>query len=297
MKAGLFPYFLRQALVNIKNNLGVHVLGLGTMVVSLLIFGSFLLLMQNFNIWIQNWGNTLSMSVYLKDDIKEIERDRIATFLEKMPHAEIQRYISKETALTELRNALGSKAILLDGLSKNPLPASFEVLYKTQEGQEINPQAMKEVLENFEGVTEAQYSAQWLKRFDGWIQMVRLTGFIIGGLLCMGVMFITTNTIKLTIYSRRDEIEILKLVGATDWFVKIPFILEGTIQGFIGGLLSLLTLFAGYVILSAKKVHVLGLVMLDFVFIPPEYTLLILLISIFLGLVASFIALGRFFEV
>ena len=244
-----------------------------------------------------NWGSTLSMSVYLKDDINEIERDRIAAFFEKMPHAEIQRYISKETALSELRNAMGSKATLLDGLSKNPLPASFEVLYKTQEGQEINPQAMKEVLENFEGVTEAQYSAQWLKRFDGWIQMVRLTGFIIGGLLCMGVMFITTNTIKLTIYSRRDEIEILKLVGATDWFVKIPFILEGTIQGFIGGLLSLLALFAGYVILSAKKVHVLGLVMLDFVFIPPEYTLLILLISIFLGLVASFIALGRFFEV
>ena len=113
----------------------------------------------------------------------------------------------------------------------------------------------------------------------------------------MGILFITTNTIKLTIYSRKEEIEILKLVGATDWFVKIPFILEGTIQGLAGGLLSLLALFAGYVILSTKKVHVLGMAMLDFVFIPREYTLSILLISVLLGLVASFIALGRFFEV
>lgn len=144
---------------------------------------------------------------------------------------------------------------------------------------------------------EVQYSEEWLKQFEGLMNMVKLIGFIIGGLLCMGVLFIVTNTIKLTIYSRRDEIEILKLVGATDWFVKTPFLLEGMIQGLVSGLLALLVLFSGYLILSAKKMHFLGLALLDFMFLPQEYVLSLFIISIALGLGGSFIAVGRFFDV
>jgi len=117
-------------------------------------------------------------------------------------------------------------------------------------------------------------------------------------------------TIKLTIYSRRGEIEILKLVGATDWFVKAPFLLEGVIQGILSGIVALLALFSAYLLLSAKKMHFLGLAVLDFVFLPNEYVFSILFISVALGLIGSFIAIsvalgligsfiavGRFFDV
>jgi len=296
MTLRLWPYFFRQTLINIINNRTVHAIGLGTMIASLLIFGTFLILFVNLNAWLQGWEHSLSMSVYLQDEISESKRGKIASFIKDQPAAEIERFISKEEALRDLRSALGSQTGLLEGLSDNPLPASFEVVFRAEDS-EIDLQRIKKEIENIEGVEEVQYTEDWLERFEGLMKIVRLVGFIIGGLLCIGVLFIVTNTIKLTIYSRRDEIEILKLVGATDWFVKIPFLLEGMVQGILSGILALLTLFSGYILLSTKKMHFLSLAVLDLVFLPHEYVLSILLISVALGLVGSLIAVGRFFDV
>lgn len=297
MKVRLWHYFFRQALVNMLGNRGVHAVGLGTMIVSILIFGAFLLLFVNFNNWIQGLGHSLSVSVYLRDGINQTTRDEMASFIKRLPGAEIKRFISKKGAFRELKNALGTHSGLLEGLSRNPLPASFEVVFKDTEGYKTDPEAIKKELEKVKGVADVQYSEEWLKQFEGLMNMVRLIGFIIGGLLCMGVLFIVTNTIKLTIYSRKDEIEILKLVGATDWFVKIPFLLEGMIQGLVSGLVALLVLFSGYLIVSAKEMHFLGLALLDFMFLPQEYVLSLFIMSIALGLGGSFIAVGRFFDV
>ncbi len=280
--------------MNIMNNRIVHIIGVGTMVVSLLIFGTFLLLFVNLNTWIHGWGHTLSMTVYLQDGIDKATRDRIASSIRDFPDAEIERYISKEDALKDLTTALGSEAGLLEGLSRNPLPASFEVVFKDVGSAETGPRKIKKVIEQMDGVDEVLYSEEWLKRFEGLMNVVRLVGFIIGGLLCIGVLLIVSNTIKLTIYSRKHEIEIQKLVGATDWFVKTPFLLEGLIQGLFSGTFSLLILFVGYLFLSAKKVHFLGLTVLDFVFLPPEYVLALFFVSVALGLAGSFLAIGRF---
>jgi len=279
------------------NNKVVYGIGLGTMVVSLLIVGLFLLLFVNLDTWMQGWRHSLSMSVYLNNGITEDKRNNIAAFVRKLPGAEIRRYVSKEQALVDLKDALGSKAGLLDGLSDSPLPASFEVVFKEIDGQKTDPKGVKERLGQLEGVEEVQYSEEWLHRFEDLMGVIRLVGFVVGGLLCIGVLFIVTNTIKLTIYSRKEEIEILKLVGATDWFVKIPFLLEGVAHGILSGVLALVVLFLGYSVLSAKKMHFLGLAMLDFVFLPYEYILSIFLISMVLGLMGSFVAVGRFFEV
>ena len=280
--------------MNIMNNRVVHVIGMGTMVVSLLIFGTFLLLFINLNTWIHGWGHSLSMSVYLEDGIDGAARDKIASFIRSLPAAEIERYISKDDALKDLKRALGLEASLLEGLTRNPLPASLEIVFKEVASSEAGLQRIKKAIEQIDGVDEVQYSEEWLKRFEGLMNVVRLVGFIIGGLLCIGVLFIVTNTIKLTIYSRKHEIEIQKLVGATDWFVKAPFLLEGLIQGLLSGAFSLSILFSGYLFLSAKKMHFFGLTVLDFIFLPPVYVLSIFLISVTLGLAGSFIAVGRF---
>jgi len=297
MRLRLAPYFIKQALTNIMDNRVFHAIGLGTMVVSLLIFGTFLLLFVNLDTWIQGWGHSLTMSVYLEDGIDDTQIEKVGAFIKDLPGAKIERFISKDDALRDLKGAFGSQAGLLNGLLKNPLPASFEVVFKESKTKRPGPESMKRDLEGLKGVTEVQYSEEWLKRFEGLMRMVRLVGFIIGGLLCMGILFIVTNTIKLTIYSRREEIEILKLVGATDWFVKTPFLLEGVIQGILSGILALLALFSGYLLLSTKKMYFLGLAVLDFAFLPREYAISIILMSMLLGLVGSFIAVGRFFEV
>jgi len=215
--------------MSIRKNLSVHILSLGTIVASLLILGAFLLLFGNLNNWLQRCGTALSMSIYLKDGISEYRRDKVDSFIMGLPGAEIKQFISKEEALKDLRAALGDDAGFLNRLKRNPLPASYEVVFESKGTHAVNPEKIKGELERLDGVEEVQYSKEWLKKLEGFLDIVRLIGFIIGGLLCLCVVFIVTNTIKLTLYSRKDEIEILKLVGATDWFVKSPFLLQITI--------------------------------------------------------------------
>ena len=291
---GLRFYFLRQALLNMRRNLTVHILSLGTIVACLLILGAFLLLFGNLNNWLRQWGSALSMSIYLKDGTSAYKRDKIDSFIRALPGAQIRRFISKEEAMHDLKAALGEEAGFLEQLSRNPLPASYEVVFENAEANGIDPEKMKGQLAAFDGVEDVQHSRQWLKRLEGFLHIVRLIGYIIGGLLCLCVVFIVTNTIKLTIYSRRDEIEILKLVGATDWFVKLPFLLEGMIQGILGGGTAILALFLGYSAFSSREIYLIGPAPLEFVFLPVEYLVLAFSLSMVLGIVGSFIAIGRF---
>jgi cell division transport system permease protein len=236
------------------------------------------------------------MSVYIEDGINKMTKRSIESRLNHLPGAEMERFISKAQAMVHLKEALGSQAGLLGGLDINPLPASYEIVFKDVKNYQIDPKKLKESLEKLGGVEEVQYTEQWVERFEGLIYILKLVGLIIGGFLCIAVLFITTNTIKLNIYSRRDEIEIYKLVGATDWFVKIPFLIEGAIQGILSGLFSLLVLFFVYSFFSAKTVHFFQLPTLGIIFLPNEYSVFLISLSLILGLSGAFIAIGRFFK-
>ncbi|MBN1227279.1 MAG: ABC transporter permease [Deltaproteobacteria bacterium] len=296
MKLRTWIYFFKNASLNILNNRLIHLISMGTITISMLLFGSFMLLSFNLNNWIKEWGESLSMSVYLKDNIQEKTKEAIEKALMDLKGAEIKGFISKEQAMINLKEGLGDQAGLLSGLKSNTLPSSFEILFKDVNASQIDPQKIKRVLEKMEGVDEVQYSEQWVERFEGVMYLFKVVAFTIGGLLCMAVLFITTNTIKLTIYSRRDEIEIYKLVGATDWFVKIPFLIEGAIQGIISGLVAFLILFLIYSVFSLKTVHLFGLPAIGISFLPNEHSLFIILLSLILGFLGGLIAIGRFFR-
>ncbi len=288
-------YYIEQTLKYIRKNRFIYGVAVGTTTGALVILGSFLLLFGNFNAWMKSWGHTFSMTVYLQDDISDFKRDKVDAFIRRIPGAEISNYISKKQAMADLKSALGPESVLLDRLSRNPLPASYEVMFEGEgEGFERSIQEIRKNLQKLEGVEDIQFSHEWLHRLDPLIRDMALAGIFMGIVLCLGVLFILTNTIKLAIYARKDEIEIQKMVGASDWFVKKPFVYEGAAIGVAGGIGSLLILLLGYLIFAAKKVHLLGLITLDFVFLPAEYILLLLFIGIALGVVGSLIALARF---
>lgn len=296
MKLQIWVYFFKHAFLSIMNNRLINLISMGTISISLLLFGSFMLLSINLNNWIREWGESLSMSVYIEDGINKMIKRSIETRLNHLPGAEMKGFISKEQAMVHLKEALGSQAGLLGGLDKNPLPASYEIVFKDVKNDQIDPKKLKESLEKLEGVEDVQYTEQWVERFEDLIYILKLVGLIIGGFLCIAVLFITTNTIKLNIYSRRDEIEIYKLVGATDWFIKIPFLIEGAIQGILSGLFSLLVLFFVYSFFSTKTVHFFQLPALGIIFLPNEYSVFLISLSLILGLSGGFIAIGRFFK-
>ena len=165
------------------------------------------------------------------------------------------------------------------------------------DGDGLDPEAITAALIKLDGVTDVQSSKDWLRNFNRIMDMARSIFFVVGGLLCLCVIFIVTNTIKLTIFYRKAEIEILKLVGATDWFIKIPFLLEGVIQGILAGVLTLLILGGGYLFFATKEIQFFNTHSLDFVFLSFAHMGLIFLISVILGMIGSLIAIGRFFRV
>ena len=296
MRISVLRYFFRQALSNIFENRMVHLIGVGTMVIAFLIFDAFVLAFVNINAWTQERGRTLTMSIYFKGDpdrsaIEEIQRDLL-----DYP-VSITTFISKQDAMKSLRRQLGQKAGLLDGLTENPLPASLEIILSRDEIDDSLPYELKRKLESIENVDEVQYSQELIDQIQAVMGAIEIVGLVFGGLLFLAALFIVTNTIKLTIYSRKDEIEILKLVGATNGFVKAPFLIEGSIQGFLGGSVAMSILFLGYV-LAANRVELrIGFGALDLVFLSPEFILLLVATSIIAGLIGSTVSLGRFFRI
>jgi cell division transport system permease protein len=289
-------YFLNKGFTNILSHRFVHLISIGTISISILFVGAFLLLFLNLNSWVQQWGQALTMSVYLKPGTDSEGKKRIEAVLVDLAGAELRGFITQEMAKKELVEALGDQGGLLDGLGDIELPASFEIVFTDVSSHDIDPHEIKAELEGLDGVDEVQYSEQWIERFEGFFYVLKLVGAIIGILLCVAVLFITTNTIKLTIYSRRDEIEISKIVGATDWFVKMPFLIEGAIQGLVSGLLALAILLLTYSLFSLKSFHLFGIPIIEVVFLSKGHAIGLLGLSLALGLTGSFIAIGRFFK-
>ena len=296
MKLRTWTYFFKSAFLNILHDRLIHLICMGTITISMLLFGAFLLLYVNLDRWINEWGESLSMSVYLEDGIDAKTRQGIEQALKGLRGADLKGYVSKDEAIKNLRQSLGDQAGLLDGLKDNPLPASFEIHFRDRGADRINPREIKKALEKIKGVNEVQYSEQWVERFEGVLYVFKIVGLIIGGFICIAVLFITTNTIKLTIYSRRNEIEIYKLVGATDWFVKLPYLIEGAIQGLVSGLVAFMILYLICSLLSLKTLFLFGLPVFDITFLSREEALSTVLLGLVLGITGGFIALGRFFR-
>jgi len=293
VRAALLRYFTRRALADLFRNRLVHIIGIGTMAIAFLIFDVFLLVFLNVNHWIEEQGSSLTMSVYFKDNPDESELDSVTDKLLQYPEVTIREFISKRDAMRNLKKRMSDKAGILDGLEENPLPASLEIVFSPGEVADSSRQLKKE-LEMLEPVDEVQYSNEWVEKVQAVMGAVRFVGIIFGGLLFLAALFIIINTIKLTVYSRQDEVEILKLVGATNRFVKAPFLIEGSLEGLLGGCTALLMLFLCYLAVITKIDLRFGFASLDIAFLPLSFILALLAISAVIGFIGSLISLSRF---
>jgi cell division transport system permease protein len=266
------------------------------MAIAFLIFNAFLLVFLNLNYWIEEQGRSLRMSIYFEGSPEKAAVERVTEELLHVPEVTIERFISRDDAMRTLKKRLGDKAGLLDGLRENPLPASLEIILSGEQVKDSRAHTLKTRLERIEAVDEVHYSHEWLERVQAIMGAIRLIGISFGGLLFLSTLFIIINTIKLTIYSRQDEVEILKLVGATNRFVKAPFLIEGSIQGFLGGVLALGVLFIVYMAVVTRIDLSIGLAPLDTIFLSPQSMLLLLVVSVGVGFFGSLISLSRFFR-
>ena len=239
MKIQTIEYYFREVLLSMIRNRWMTFASIGTVAVSLFVLGVFLILVMNMNKMAASLESQVQISVYINDNLPEQGRNEIEKMTRAMKSVSAVEYVPREEALKKLQERLGENKKILDALGEaNPLPNSFLVTVTTADDVKKTAAAISDLY----GVDEVKYGQDVAANLIELTHLIRFFGLILMGLLLFATVFIISNTIRLTVFARRKEIAIMKYVGATDWFIRWPFIFEGMALGTIGGGVSALAL-------------------------------------------------------
>ncbi|UCG14362.1 MAG: ABC transporter permease [Deltaproteobacteria bacterium] len=238
MRIGVLGYFVRKAMENLRVNPFLSLVTLSTISISMLILGLFVLIYFSLQQALHQWGDELKITVYLDKTLTDEQAQALQNRIADWTEVKTIDYLNRSMALARFRTQLKEYAGLLDGLNENPLPASLELQLRPVVAQDGNIEEISTRLERLPGVAEVQYGKKWLAKLRLFVDVMKLFGVMLGGLLLLATVFVVSNTVKLTFYSRQEELEIMRLVGATDLFIKAPFLIEGLLHGLGGALLA-----------------------------------------------------------
>ncbi len=293
---GRLGYYVRRALTNIRQNVFVNMVTIGTIALALLIVSLFLLVFINMESAADTWSERVQVTVYFDRELAPQEQNGFRSRIQALPGVSRVTYVSRDEALKRFRNRLRGQEALLEGVLPEILPTSLEITLKRSSRDTQSVETFVGTLKRIPGITEVQYGEEWVRRFNLFLNFMRLVGALLGAFLVLAVLFIVSNTIKLTIYARRDELEVMSLVGATRFFIKAPFLVEGIIQGGAGALIAVTLLFGLYELFlyNADSVLTFNPATSGLSFLPPEYIGALFLAGVLLGFMGSLTSLRRF---
>lgn len=259
----------------------------GTITLSLMVFGLFLVVTYNVQDVLKEVRARVDVEAYLDEDVSGETLSRLRAEVAMISGVEAVQYISRSQARSRFIADYGDS--LLSLLDENPLPASLLVTLTEDQRTTAGAEAVAGRITQLEGIDEVVYGRSWIDRLDSLILALSAISILIGMVVSLASVFVISNTVKLTVWARRDAVEIMKLVGATDGFVKLPFLIEGTLQGLTGAALALLILFALY----GYALPGLG----NIVFLPASVIWAIMAMGTVLGGIGSQLSLKQFLEV
>ena len=303
MKFSTIGYFISDAFKSLKRNRTISIASIATVLTTLFIFGAFLLTALNVKNGVTDVQDKVEVKVFLKDDVTQEQKDAVEAKLKTIQGVKGVEFESKDEAFAKMEGSSDYNKEILAGYSKenNPLPASYIVRLEGPEVASNVESAMKTDNKKYmDGVEDVGNDEELIGTINSFVKVINTVGLVLG-IVFVGVsLFLIVNTIKITVYSRRREVGIMKFVGATDWFIRWPFVIEGVIIGLVGGILSTLLLFAGYNFLYGKIVSSSSLYMPQIV--QPMYVLTtmswqFILAGIVIGAIGSIIALRKFLDV
>ena len=290
---------LQRGLAAARSSPLIQLVAVGTIALSLLLVGVVELGALNLSRLAAGWGRGVQMTVYLEDDATPERARQIAGALTKLPGVMAVKNVSAHEAWERLKRAMSERAELLGGVEEGFLPASIEVTLKPGVVEMLRAHPAFEKLRRTAGVEDVELMGDWAGRLRAVQSLVDGAAWAVGLLVFCACLYIVGSTIRLGVFARRDEIEIWKLVGATDGFVKAPFLVEGALQGILGAGLAV-TLLYGFYRLAAPRVEaVLGgwLAAGPLGFFTPPQIGIALVAGMLLGLAGSSLALGRYVKV
>lgn len=286
-------YLLREAVDNIRSNRTTTFVALATTTFTMLAMGVFLLLYLNVQEALGSLREEIKVIVYLRDAVSPQALSRLRAEIGQDPAVAGIEYVSREQALATFRAQFPSEERLLSGLGDNPFPASLVIKVSPAYRSSEQVRELVQKLNVLSDTEEVLYSQDWIENLAVALRYLEVLGVGIGTVLAASMVTILANTIRLTLYARRDEIEIMKLIGATTAFIKTPFVLEGALLGGAGALCSLFllrTLFG----LAEAKLALRGTfwgIGRGLVFLPDRVTVAFLLLGIMLGCLGSVVSL------
>lgn len=249
MKFSTKWYYIKETFTSLKRNSLMCIASISTVALSILVLGIFLTMVLNVNNLASHLENQVQVTIYMDDSASAEQLKHMEKVLQSTAGIVKVTPRTKEEALAEFRKRLGEQQKLLAALGEdNPFPASFEI-------QVDKPERIPQLVAQFQqmpGVETAKFGQEVVEHLFQLTRVLRIGGILLIVLLAIATLFIISNTIRITVFARRREVNIMKYVGATDWFIRWPFLLEGMLMGFAGAVIASLILVQGYNAIQAK---------------------------------------------
>ena len=235
-------YLTRESLRSFYQMKGITIISTLIMGIALLMLTLFTLLTVNLQAVAQVFQGEIEVVAFLEDGH---DADTVADLQKRLlehPGVESVSYMSKAEALEEFKQQLGSDVDLLEVLEENPLPASLHLRLVEESRHSEELELLAAWMREMERVEEVRYGDLWVQRLERYVQVFLFLDLIIGVVVAISALFVISNTVRLTVLARSRSIEIMRLVGATDWFIRTPFVVEGALQGGMAGTIAMLVL-------------------------------------------------------
>ena len=295
MKPRTMKYFFKEALKSMKRNGLMTLASISTVALSLFMLGVFLCGVINLNNMASSLENQVQLSVYLKDGLTTEQIMAVGKKVKAIPNLKHLEFVNKEQAMKEFKERLGDQQQLVNALGGvNPLPNSYVLTFENPE----DVKSTSKLVTTFPGVESTHYGQDIIEELFRITQIIRIGGIVLIGFLAAATLFIISNTIRLTVFARRKEIAIMKYVGATNGFIRWPFVIEGMLLGFIGAIIAVLCVGEFYHFITLEVSDSLAFFPLVPMF-PFFYQLVASLIGggIIVGIIGSTISLKQYMKV
>lgn len=290
------PLPVQRAAKDFRNHKYLHGLCVLTIALSVFIVSAFSLFYLNATEVLDAWRKGIRIIAYLDADTSEANRRDLMASAGQLEGVAHVTFIPREAAFEELKAKIGDQTSLLAGLSDNPLPDAFEIRLSDTYRDLEDIEKLAARIRSLDHVDDVEYAQKWLHRFKGVYHLFQITGMVLVAVFFIATLMITANTIRLIMYARREEIEIMRVVGADDAFIKYPLYIQSVVLGFIGSAGGLICLFLSYALAMANVGSPSVISMFDIRFVPLSLLSGIVVCSMIIGWLGCWFSIRKFLK-
>jgi cell division transport system permease protein len=291
-------YVARETVSNLRRNLSMASAALLTVAVSLTLVGGALLVKRGVDRATVQWKDNVELSIFMKPDASAPESEAIDRQLKQMPEVRRYHYVSKPEAFEEFRKIFANEPDVRDSLTVEQIPPSYRVVPKQAEQTKL----IGERFQDTGGVFRVSYAKEEVDALVSVTNFLQIMLWAVAAVLLAAASLLILNTIRMAIFARRREVAVMKLVGATNWFIRVPFMLEGLIQGLAGAALAYGVVWIGRDLIQSRITEARNDIQLFKQFLVTSGDVagtgvLLLVVGVLVGTVGSALAVSRFLDV